>query len=136
MSDIKLVVQSDDFGMCHAGNVGVVEAFTIHMLSGRPSEEKVPYLLDRIAKLEAGKHLIVSHCAVESDELRSMTSDDADNSEWALQYRVSDLAALTSPEVRRAVEQHGIELVSVRDLRWERRLWPPLPSLRRAHGRG
>src|SRR5687767_9624884 len=27
MGDTKLVVQCDDFGMCHAGNVGAVEAF-------------------------------------------------------------------------------------------------------------
>lgn len=89
---------------------------SIHMLSGRPSEEKIPYLLDRIANLEPGKHLIVSHCAVDSDELRSMTSDDAENAEWALEYRVSDLAALTSDVVRDAIAERGIRLVSVRDL--------------------
>jgi hypothetical protein len=86
---------------------------SIHMLSGRPGEEKIPYLLDRISKLEPGKHLIVSHCAVETPELRSMTSDKADNAEWALEYRVSDLAALTSDEVRKAVEDRGIRLVPV-----------------------
>ncbi len=89
---------------------------SIHMLSGRPGAEKIPYLLDRIGKLEAGKHLIVSHCAADADELRSMTSDDAENAEWALEYRVSDLAALTSDEVRKAIEDRGVQLVSVRDL--------------------
>lgn len=86
---------------------------SIHMLSGRPSEEKIPYLVDRISKLEPGKHLIVSHCAVDADELRSMTSDTAENAEWALQYRVSDLEALTSDEVRDAVKANGVDLVSV-----------------------
>src|SRR5918996_3766509 len=86
---------------------------SIHMLSGRPGEEKIDYLVDRISKLEPGKHLIVSHCAVDSDELRSMTSDDADNAEWALEYRVSDLAVLTSPEVKHVVEDRGVRLVSV-----------------------
>jgi hypothetical protein len=89
---------------------------SIHMLSGRPGEEKIPYLVDRISALEPGKHLIVSHCAVDADELRSMTSDDADNKEWALEYRVSDLAALTSDEVRRAVEDRGVRLVPVAGL--------------------
>lgn len=89
---------------------------SIHMLSGRPSEEKVPYLMDRISKMEPGKHLIVSHCAVDSDELRSMTSEKAENAEWALQYRVSDLAALTSDEVRKAIAEHGVDLVSVAEL--------------------
>ncbi len=89
---------------------------SIHMLSGRPSAEKVPYLLDRIGNLGPGKHLIVSHCAVDSDELRAMTSDDADNAEWALEYRVSDLAALTSDEVRKTIVERGVQLVSVADL--------------------
>ncbi|HYZ93234.1 MAG TPA: ChbG/HpnK family deacetylase [Actinomycetota bacterium] len=89
---------------------------SIHMLSGRPRAEKIPYLVDRISALEPGKHLIVSHCAVDSDELRSMTSDDAENNEWALEYRVSDLAALTSDEVKKAVADRGAELVSVAEL--------------------
>ncbi len=89
---------------------------SIHMLSGRPGEDKVPYLLDRIAGLEPGKHLIVSHCAVDSSELRSMTSDDAENRDWALEYRVSDLAALTSAEVSDAIAARGIQLVSIADL--------------------
>ncbi len=89
---------------------------SIHMLSGRPSEEKVPYLVDRISKMEPGKHLIVSHCAVDSPELRSMTSEEAENAEWALQYRVSDLAALTSGEVKKVVDEKGVRLVSVGSL--------------------
>jgi hypothetical protein len=58
----------------------------------------------------------VSHCAVDSPELRAMTSDQAENAEWALGYRVSDLAALTSDEVKGAVKDHGVDLVSVADL--------------------
>jgi hypothetical protein len=45
-----------------------------------------------------------------------MTSDSAENAEWALEYRVSDLAALTSDEVKGAVADHGVKLVSVADL--------------------
>jgi hypothetical protein len=89
---------------------------SIHMLSGRPSAEKVPYLIERISNLEPGKHIIVSHCAVDSDELRSMTSDTAENAEWALEYRVSDLASLTSDEVRACVGANGVDLVSVGQL--------------------
>jgi predicted glycoside hydrolase/deacetylase ChbG (UPF0249 family) len=89
---------------------------SIHMLSGRPSDEKIPYLLDRISNLEPGKHLIVSHCAVDSPELRAMTSDKAENAPWANEYRPSDLAALTSKEVRDAIDERGIKLASVADL--------------------
>jgi predicted glycoside hydrolase/deacetylase ChbG (UPF0249 family) len=86
---------------------------SIHMLSGRPSEDKVPYLIERIGAMEAGKHLIVSHCAVDSDELRALTSDKAENAAWANEYRPSDLAALCSPDVRKVIEEKGIDLVPV-----------------------
>ena len=92
---------------------------SIHMLSGRPGDEKVDYLVDRISDLEPGKHLIVSHCAVDADELRSMTGErpgQPDHLAWANEYRPADLAALTAPEVRRAVEERGIDLVSVAEL--------------------
>jgi predicted glycoside hydrolase/deacetylase ChbG (UPF0249 family) len=59
----------------------------------------------------------VSHCAVDSDELRAMTSPESENYAWANEYRPSDLAVLTSDEVKRAIEERGISLVSVRDLR-------------------
>jgi chitin disaccharide deacetylase len=89
---------------------------SIHMLSSRPSDDKVPYLIDRIGQMDGGKHLVVSHCAVDSSELRSMTSDKAENAAWANEYRPSDLAALTSPEVRQAIEEREIRLVSVAEL--------------------
>lgn len=92
---------------------------SIHMLSGRASEEKIPYLLDRIGSIEEGKHLIVAHCAVDSDELRSKTSEREgvpDHLAWANEYRPSDLAALCAPEVAELVTERGIKLVSVADL--------------------
>lgn len=89
---------------------------SIHMLSSHPGDGKVDYLTDRISKMAPGKHLIVSHCAVDSPELRAMTSDDADNAEWALAYRVSDLAALTSEQVKACVADNEVQLVSVAQL--------------------
>ena len=89
---------------------------SIHMLSGRPGDEKVDYLVDRISSLEPGKHLIVSHCAIDSDEMRSLTTDrpgQPDHLAWANEYRPADLVALTSPDVRRVVEDRGVELVPV-----------------------
>jgi hypothetical protein len=86
---------------------------SVHMLSGRPSDEKIPYLVDRISNMEPGKHLIVSHCAVASEELFSMTSNTADNAPWAYEYRPSDLLALCADEVRKVVDDRGIDLVAV-----------------------
>ena len=86
---------------------------SIHMVSSQPVGEKMPYLLDRISALEEGKHLFVTHCAVDSPELRAQTSETAKNRAWANEYRPSDLAGLTSAEVKELVEERGIELVSV-----------------------
>jgi predicted glycoside hydrolase/deacetylase ChbG (UPF0249 family) len=89
---------------------------SIFMLSRRASEEKLLLLIQHIEQLEPGKHIIVSHCAVDSEELRAMTSDAAENAPWRNEYRVSDLAVLTAPEARAAIERRGVELVSVADL--------------------
>jgi hypothetical protein len=89
---------------------------SIHMVSSQPVGDKMTYLLDRIGNLEAGKHLFVTHCAVDSSELRAQTSETAKNRAWANEYRPSDLAVLTSDEAKRAVADRGIELVSVADL--------------------
>jgi len=89
---------------------------SIHMLSSQPGATKNEYLIDRIAKMGPGKHLVVSHCAVESSELRSMTAEregQPDHLQWALEYRVTDLSTLTSDEVKKAVTEHGVDLVSV-----------------------
>jgi len=89
---------------------------SIHMLSSQPGATKTEYLVDRISKLGPGNHLIVSHCAVESSELRSMTSEREgvpDHLQWALEYRVTDLATLTSEAARAAIEQYDVDLVSV-----------------------
>jgi hypothetical protein len=94
------------------GEVAVGFDSILH-LSARPNDEKQGFLLEWIAGLEPGKYLIVTHCAVESSELHAMTSEDAPNRAWANEYRPSDLAVLTSPRTRSAIEQRGIELVSV-----------------------
>jgi chitin disaccharide deacetylase len=94
------------------GDVAVGFDSILH-ISSQPTAEKQAFFLDWIAKLEGGKHLVVSHCAVDSDELRSMTTEDAANRAWANEYRPSDLEVLTSDEVRKAFADRGIALVSV-----------------------
>jgi hypothetical protein len=82
-------------------------------ISANANNEKLDFFLDWLAALEPGNHLVVSHCAVESAELHAMTSEDAPNRAWANEYRPSDLAVLTSPEVRRAIAERGVRLCSV-----------------------
>lgn len=71
--------------------------------------------LDRIAA-ESGVHLVVTHPAVDSDELRSLTPQDAFNAPWTAEYRVSDLEILTDPELRARIDDLGITLHSVASL--------------------
>ena len=71
--------------------------------------------LERIAA-EPGVHLIVTHPAIASDELRSITPQDAHNAPWTEEYRISDLEILTDPEVRARIDELGITLQSVASL--------------------
>ncbi len=86
---------------------------SIAMLSARPASEKKAWLLAHLGGLGPGRHLLVSHPGIASDELSSLTSQDSGNWPWAVEYRVSDLAVLTDPDIRRAIEERGIKLVAV-----------------------
>jgi chitin disaccharide deacetylase len=82
-------------------------------LSERDAVEKKPWLLAYLAGLTAGTHMLVCHPATGGDELRSITGDQSPVVRWAEEYRISDLAVVTDPEVRAAVAAHGIELTTV-----------------------
>ena len=60
----------------------------------------------------------MSHCADDEPELAALVRADSPVFAWARDYRVSDLAVLTDPDVAAAVEAHGIELVSVSTARF------------------
>lgn len=88
---------------------------SIKMLSERPADAKKDWVLgylERIAE-RPGVHLLVSHCASDDPELAALVRPGSPVFAWAREYRVSDLAVLTDPDVAAAVEAHGIELVSV-----------------------
>src|SRR5437867_2488730 len=63
--DVKLVVQCDDFGMCHAGNLGAVRAFTEGILTQASVMVPCPWFREaaRLAKEHAipvGVHLTLT----------------------------------------------------------------------------
>ncbi len=93
---------------------------SIRMLSDVEADDAIPdkktWLLEHIAGLEPGLHYLCTHPAVAGPEIASIARPDADNVVWAERYRVSDLAVLTDPEVRAAIEARGIALVSAEDL--------------------
>ena len=88
---------------------------SIKMLSERPASTKKEWLLGYLRRVaeRPGVHLLVGHCAADDPELAAMVEPDSPVFPWAREYRVSDLAVLTDPEVAAEVESSGIELVSV-----------------------
>jgi hypothetical protein len=60
-------------------------------------------------------HLLVTHCAEPGEEMSSITAPTSEPWRWAEEYRASDLATLTDPEVRRRIDDLGIRLCAVGD---------------------
>ncbi|HEX7166736.1 MAG TPA: ChbG/HpnK family deacetylase [Acidimicrobiales bacterium] len=90
-------------------------AFTsTRMMSERPSEAKRDWLLHRLDRIaaEPGIHLVGTHPATPSAELRAICKPDAHNAAWAEYYRASDLDLLCDPSIRARVDELGIRLVS------------------------
>jgi hypothetical protein len=86
---------------------------SIAMLSARKAADKKAWLMAHLDGLGPGRHLVVAHPGVGGPELSSITDPASDVWPWAERYRVSDLAVLTDPDVRGAVDRLGIALTSL-----------------------
>ncbi|MGA8118086.1 MAG: ChbG/HpnK family deacetylase [Actinocatenispora sp.] len=87
---------------------------SIETLSDRDAADKKPWMRDYLDNLVPGTHLLVTHCAAAEPELAALHTPGSDTYRWAEEYRLSDQAIVTDPEIRRAVEDRGIELTTVR----------------------
>ena len=97
------------------GSVESQKFASIEVLSDREAAAKKPWMLDHLAGLTPGVHLVVTHCAVAGPELAAMTSPGTETYRWGEEYRLSDQEIVTDPEIRTAIEERGIKLVSMRD---------------------
>jgi predicted glycoside hydrolase/deacetylase ChbG (UPF0249 family) len=88
---------------------------SIEVLSDRDAAAKKPWVLGYIGGLTQGVHLLVTHCAVAEPELAALTTPGTETYRWAEEYRLSDQDIVTDPEIRKAIEEQGIELVSMRN---------------------
>jgi chitin disaccharide deacetylase len=88
---------------------------SIETLSDRDAADKRPWLLDHLAGLTPGVHLLVTHCAAAHPELAALTAPGTYTYRWAEEYRLTDQELVTDPEIRKTIEAHGIELVSMRN---------------------
>jgi chitin disaccharide deacetylase len=82
-------------------------------LSPRDADGKKQWLLGYLGGLGPGTHLLVSHPAVASSELDSLTGPASVPYRWAAEYRLSDLDVLTDPEVRERIDDLGIMLCTL-----------------------
>jgi predicted glycoside hydrolase/deacetylase ChbG (UPF0249 family) len=88
---------------------------SIEILSDREAATKKPWMLSYLAGLTPGVHLLVTHCAVAGPELAALHAPGTETYRWAEEYRLSDQAIVTDPEIRKAIEEQDIELVSMRN---------------------
>jgi hypothetical protein len=75
---------------------------------------KRAWLLEYLDKLTPGVHLLVTHCAAAEPELGALHKPGSYTYRWAEEYRLSDQELVTDPEIRKAIEERGIELTTVR----------------------
>ena len=87
--------------------------YVLSLSSTDDLSQRTDRFVEWLERVEPGTHFVLSHPAVPGAELRAVCAPDADNAAWAEPYRAADLEALTSPAVRRVIEQRKIELVSV-----------------------
>ncbi len=86
---------------------------SMNELSPRDADGKKEWLLGYLSGLGPGVHLLVSHPAVASSELDSLTGPTSVPYRWAAEYRLSDLDVLTDPDVRSRIDELGIRLCSL-----------------------
>jgi len=89
---------------------------SISELSARDAAGKKAWMLNYLRGLTPGAHLLICHPGVESAELESLTGPESVPYRWAAEYRLSDLAVLTDPDVRELIGTLGITLCSLGQL--------------------
>lgn len=86
---------------------------SIEMLSDKPARKKKRWLRDHLKGLAPGTtHLVVSHPAADTPELRGITREDNDNYVWAVPNRTSDLDLLLDPDLPAMLEKYDVELIT------------------------
>ena len=81
-------------------------------------EKKLDELLEFVPRVKTGRPtLLVIHLGIDNSEMAALIDvNNPDDPARVGIHRQAELDALTSPEFRQAIEDHGIELVTYRDL--------------------
>jgi predicted glycoside hydrolase/deacetylase ChbG (UPF0249 family) len=79
-------------------------------LSTQPAEHKADNLLEHVASLRSGHHMIVTHPADDDPELTRLCPPESRRWKWARDIRLSDTAALLDPRFARLCHNRGVRL--------------------------
>jgi hypothetical protein len=85
---------------------------SITTLSDRDAADKKPWMLSYLDNLTPGVHLLVTHCAAAEAELAALHRPGSDTYRWAEEYRLSDQAIVTDPEIHAAITSRSIHLTT------------------------
>jgi hypothetical protein len=77
--------------------------------------EKLEKLVSYLEKLKDGIHIIISHPAVESEELLSLCTEKWSRRQWATDIRTSDYLCLTNNKVINICKDNDIKLITSKD---------------------
>jgi hypothetical protein len=86
---------------------------SIEILSDREASDKKPWMLDYLDRLTPGVHLLVTHCAAADPELGALHRPGSDTYRWAEEYRLSDQAIVTDPDIHQAIKANSVALTTV-----------------------
>lgn len=79
----------------------------------RDTKKRIEAFAEQLNELEAGTYIFIDHPSVASQELSAIGHDGYED---VAQDRVTCLETLTSPALRKRIEQLGIALISYRDV--------------------
>lgn len=86
---------------------------SIEVLSDRDAADKKPWMLSYLDNLTPGVHLLVTHCAAAEPELAALHRPGSYTYRWAEEYRLSDQAVVTDPDIHQAIKARAVQLTTV-----------------------
>ena len=84
-------------------------------------EEKEKVLIEKLKSAKPGLYLLVVHPGLDTPEERALIDQNPDGLKNVYRYRSAEVRAITSPKVKKVINQRKIKLVSYRELKAERR---------------
>lgn len=98
-------------------NLAPVSSESYAAFWGVASNKKMDYLLNYLAKLNEGTHIFVLHPIMLDDESKAIKGSGLDPNINMAYHRQKVLEAVTSGAAKVIIEQKGIELIGIKDIK-------------------